>query len=128
MPLAIKEELTRGVTILRLSGNLDDEESALNLRAHLLGLIATGRTTLLLDMERIETFDMRGLGTLIGFEPRLAQLPGGRRYLNILNPSKAVLNLDDRPGHFFGVHLPVYRDEEDAIRQIGRNTTSDNGR
>lgn len=125
MHLDITEELTGGVTVLRIAGALTYPEGTQMLRERLEHLISTGRATFLLDMQRVEKLDSHGLGTLVSFSIGLARVPGGSKYLSILRPSKAVLAIDDHPGHFFGCHLQVYWDEEQAIRRLADRESDD---
>ena len=111
--MQIEERRVGEVTVLKLRGRLVLEEGEAPLRAHIDGLIAEGRTEIVLNMHDVNYIDSSGVGAVA------AKFLSVRRRGGDLK----LVDLSERAHHVFDITglLPILmpvRTEQEALRSF----------
>ncbi|MHC5027424.1 MAG: STAS domain-containing protein [Planctomycetota bacterium] len=107
--MQIKVADKAGITVLRLTGNLDSTSTP-ELETHLARLIDSGTRRVVVDLTEVDFVSSAGLGVLLFAAQSLA--PSGGT-LRVCCPNDAVRYAFDASG--FSKILSVFENEQDAL-------------
>lgn len=85
MPLEITQRETNGIYVLSLKGRLALGQESTGLRTVVDGLLSSGATRIIINLEQVHYVDSAGLGALIELH-RKAKTKGGKLLLCQLGP------------------------------------------
>ena len=91
--MEIVEERVGDVTILRLKGRLELDDGDMVLRKHVDGLVAEGRTNVVLDMTDVTRMDSAGIGMLVGKYMTVKNRGGMLRLLHLTDRTSRLLHV-----------------------------------
>ena len=83
MSLAIEENVTEGIVILRLNGRLIVGQPVTDLRAKISELAGKGQANVVLDMTKVDYIDSTGLGGMVIGHTTLKKAGGALKLLNL---------------------------------------------
>jgi anti-sigma B factor antagonist len=110
MPLEVREKEAEGIVILELHGRLVAGPDSGDFRRKIIELINTGRTSIILDMKRVDFIDSTGLGTLVVAHTQLQKAGGSVKLLNVSKRNVQLLILTKLSTVF-----EMFDDEQAAI-------------
>jgi len=89
--LSIEQHSVGDVTVLKLSGQLLLDDGEVAFRSCVEGLLAMGRTKLVLDIEAVSHIDSSGVGMLVGRLQSIRKLGGDIRLLHLADRYQRLL-------------------------------------
>jgi anti-sigma B factor antagonist len=110
MPLEVREKEADGIVILELHGRLVAGPDSGDFRRKITELINTGRTSVILDMKRLDFIDSTGLGTLVVAHTQLQKAGGSVKLLNVSKRNMQLMILTKLSTVF-----EMFDDEQAAI-------------
>lgn len=111
MQIAQREK--EGVVILDLDGRLVAGDPVAELREKVKGLIAEGRTSIILNLKEVPYIDSTGLGSLVVCYTSLQKAGGAGKLLNLTRRSIQLLVLTKLETIF-----EVFDDEQSAVNSF----------
>ena len=105
------------VSVVDLSGRITIGQGDVVLRETVLGLLAQGRLSLLLNLEKISYMDSAGIGELLACYKRATENNGEIKLLNPKGKVYDLLQLTKLEDVF-----EAYRDEKEALVSFARSS------
>jgi anti-sigma B factor antagonist len=113
MPLEVREKEADGIVILELHGRLVAGPDSGDFRRKITELINAGRTSIILDMKRLDFIDSTGLGTLVVAHTQLRKAGGSVKLLNVSRRNMQLMILTKLSTVF-----EMFDDEQTAINSF----------
>jgi anti-sigma B factor antagonist len=111
--MQIEERRVGDVTVLRLRGRLVLEEGEAPLRAHIDGLIAEGRTEIVLNLHDVNYIDSSGVGSIAAKFLSVRRRGGDLKLVDLSDRCHHVLDITG----LLPILMPV-RTEAEALRSF----------
>jgi len=81
----IREEINEGVAVVKLEGDLLDEQDTLTIQEKIMSLKVDGMTKVVFDLERVNRINSKGLSVLISSFKTMRDAGGDIRFASIDN-------------------------------------------
>lgn len=107
--MKIHENVTNGITVLRLEGDMDIYNCQ-TLRDHIKGLTDNANCKVVANMDMVSYIDSSGIGALISAVATLKKSGGGLKLCHLSDAVEKVVDLTRLTGFF-----EIYKTEPEAV-------------